>query len=168
LLKNDLCKGIYKKKAFTMEDFATKLTEIWDLAEKNGGNVSSEDFMLGMDICSKMCYDDRDDLLYEFGSNLLKDRASMMSTKVYEKTSRSFIRMASYIHRFYVPNRRLTPFSVIASEAALTCRDRFHSLLVQELNIYFMKRNTKILKEAGLLSKDMANEIVKKANEVKK
>lgn len=84
-------------------------------------NVSSSEFMNGMTVCSEITKVD-----FQFAYDYLKEQliklAPQMDVDQYSKLAQSIYRMASYMHRFEIPNADLTPLNEVAKQQFPHCK----------------------------------------------
>lgn len=89
--------------------------------ELRSGQISSSEFMRGMEACSEMTKIDFR-FAYDYLNAELIKLAPEMAVDDYSKATTSICRMASFMHRFEIPNSKLQSLQEIAQQQYPNCK----------------------------------------------
>lgn len=84
--------------------------------------LTSNEFMLGMDACFQIVINEKFRFAYDHLVKFLIDAAPELTKDRYLDVSNSIIRMASYMHRFEIPKAKLSTLMQISEEQLPRCR----------------------------------------------
>lgn len=106
---------------WTKESYYQHLVDIW--LKMSSGELSSKEWMNEYDLSFRICTANGEAIVFDANKRVLQNMAREYSTKEdYLKVASNFIRIAAFIHRFWIPNKKrddpdIKPLQEIAKDA---------------------------------------------------
>jgi len=109
---------------WTEESYYEHLMDVWN-ARANGALTSSQ-WMDEYDLSFKLCTMEKEQLVYNANKRLFETVSKTISTDkdTYQHIVQDMVRMAGFIHRFWIPNQARNDASIKPLfEVAMQCWD---------------------------------------------
>lgn len=84
-------------------------------------NLTSKEWILGMDACSNIIYKDQFKFAYDYLVTYLIDVAPEVTKTRYLEITKSLYMIASYMHRFEIPRAKLPTLNEVSNKNIDRC-----------------------------------------------